>query len=99
MFFGLCKKNNKMEHENPPRRLASGRVDAELLKFINPFLPSPWEGDLSPSLPFPVASGRSVAARWDALVTHFCNICVPLGASGPSCFTIFPIFFAISASF
>ena len=84
---------------HPPRRLASGRVDAQLLRFINPFLPSPWEGDLSPSLPFPVAPGRSVAASWEGLVTHFSNICKPLGASGPSCFTIFPIFSAILAKF
>ena len=68
-----------------------------VLKFINPFLPSPWEGDLSPSLPFPVAPARSTAGRLEAVVTHFSNICDPLGASGPSCFTMFPIFFAISA--
>ena len=46
-----------------------------------------------------MAPGRSPAARLEGPVTHFSNICDPLGASGPSCFTIFPIFFAISAKF
>ena len=40
---------------------ASGRVDAE--PFSKPSLPSPWEGFLTPSLPFPMALARSVAER------------------------------------
>ena len=56
---------------NPPRPCASGRVDPQLLRFINPFLPSPWGGDLSPSLPFPVAPARSLAGRLDELVSLF----------------------------
>ena len=84
------------EQPNPPRRLASGRVDAQLLRFINPFLPSPWEGDLSPSLPFPVASGRSVAGRLERGRTPFFQYLWP---SESLWARLFPIFHDIFRNF
>ena len=46
-----------------------------------------------------MAPSRSPAGRLEGLVPHFSNICDPLGASGPSCFTFSAIFFAIPAKF
>ena len=80
-----------------------------VLKFINPFLPSPWEGNLSPSLPFPMAPARSVAGWWEALVPYFSDflplflqprICIKFQTLQKLVFwTILAIFYVIFANF
>ena len=76
---------------------------------MNPFLPSPWEGDLSPSLPFPMALAHILSGRREAVVPHFSNflslflqpkICIKFQTLQKLVFwTILAIFRAIFANF